>query len=293
MDGQGTLPHPATLISAGVDWLTATAYRTSGNDSFDMLGRELVERQAALGHEVKTHKAGGYHGLQTEGVSRGVRHDTYIIRLSSDVAHDNWRAVAALATNISRCDVEITFEFDKAVPDFIANNQHLALSHGGARGRRRNVTLIQSTSQGDSLYLGKRTSDVYARVYDKGREQKIAPAGMLYRQEVEYKAERAAQVVTHLTEATCEVTEATALVCSYMRSAGLQTAWYEGKRAMAARGRPVVKHQKLRWLEQAARPSVVRLCEAGRVREVIAALGLAPYISGLSNDPQDEANEED
>lgn len=293
MNEQGTLPRPATLVSAGVDWLTATAYRTSNNDPFDLLGRELVERQAALGHEVKTHKAGGYHGLQTEGVSRGVRHDTYIIRLSSDVAHDNWRDVAALATNISRCDVEITLEFDEPVTDFITSNQALALSHGGTRGRRRNVTLIQSTSQGDSLYLGKRTSDVYARVYDKGREQKIAPLGTLYRQEIEYKAERAARVVSHLTEAECEVTESAALVCSYMRSAGLQTMWYDGKRAMAAREKTGAKPRQLRWLEQAAKPSVVRLCEAGRLREVLECLGLAAYVMPLPELSEVDANEED
>lgn len=293
MDGCEIVPLPARLVSSGVDWLTATAYRSSDNERFDALGKELVERQAALGHEVKTHKAGGYHGLQTEGVSRGVRHDTFIIRLSSDVAHDSWREVAALATNISRCDVEVTFEFDAPVKDFITRNQALALSHVGARGRRRNVTLIQSTTQGDSLYLGKRTSDIYARVYDKGREQKIAPAGTLFRQEVEYKSERAAQVVTHLTEAACELTETTALVCSYMRSAGLETTWYDGKRAMAARESHRSKHQKLRWLEQAAKPSVVRLCEAGRVREVIEALGLAAYVTTLAGGLLEDSAEED
>lgn len=281
MDGCETLPRPATLLSAGVDWLTATAHRLPANEPFRVLGDKLIAEQHGIGHEVKTWKAGGYHGLQSEGIIRGVRHDTHIIKLSSDMAHDHWREVAALASNVSRLDVEITFKFDEPVPDFISNNQRLALSHGNGRGRRRAVTLIQSSTDGDSLYLGKRSSEVYARAYDKGRELKIAEAGLIFRQELEYKSDRALSVARQLDAAPCAITEATALVCSYMRSSGVQTMWNGGKRAMAARENLRVKPRQLRWLESSCRPSVIRLCDAGRVEDVIDALGLRPYVQAL------------
>lgn len=281
-----TEPFKHTLVSAGVDYLTATAYRHSQHDNFDALGRALVEMRAKLGHEVKTWKSGGYHGLITDGVIRGVRHDTHIIKLSSDVAHDEWKQVAELATNISRLDVEITLELETAAPDFFRRNHVLALSNGTGRGRKRNVTLIQSTTDGDSLYLGKRSSEIYARVYDKGREQKTAPSGKLVRQELEYKGERAKEVAAVLLRSESAQLESLLIVSDYMRRAGLQTTWHDGKRAMAARESPASKPVRLNWLRDAVKPSITRLREAGLLVEVLEALGLSDHVRVI-DDPHD------
>lgn len=293
MDRCETLPVPYALTSAGVDYLTATAYRTSKHEPFDELGRELLREQERAGHEVKTWRSSGYHGLQSEGVIRGLRYDTHIIKLSSDMAHSHWREVAALASNVSRLDVEITFELEDARPDIFTSNHALALSHKLGRGRRRNVTLIQSTVDGDSIYLGKRSSETYGRMYDKGREQKSAPAGKLIRQELEFKGDTAKRITSELTQSQLAELECHRIVSDYMRASGLQTTWYDGKRAMAARESRAAKPRSFRWLETSCRPSVVRLCDAGRLDEVLDALGLTPYVQAMIDERVRSAKEDD
>lgn len=106
MDGCDNLPRPAVLVSAGVDYLTATCKRTSDNEAFKLLGEQLLQQQKDRGHEVMLWKASQYHGERVEGIIRGVRYDTHIIRLSSDFAHDHWRSVYDLSTNVTRIDCE-------------------------------------------------------------------------------------------------------------------------------------------------------------------------------------------
>jgi len=278
MDGCDTLPRPAVLVSAGVDYLTATCYRTSGNEPFKLLGERLVAEQADIGHEVLSWKASQYHGVRTEGIIRGVRFDTHIIRLSSELAHDNWKEVYDLATNVTRIDCEMTFKFDERHPTFFRENETLALAHRGGRGRRKEVELRCSRTTGDRLNLGRRQSEVYARCYDKGMEQRCALAGLLIRQELEFKGDRASQVAAHLAQSKSEATDALDMVSQYFRASGVQTMWNDGKFAMAARGTERQKPRKLRWLEQAVKPSVLRLLEAGKLIEVLEALGLSEKV---------------
>jgi hypothetical protein len=284
---------PFELDSAGVDWLTATAYRTSGHDDFQSLGSELIERQARIGHAVRPWKSQGYHGLASEGIIAGVRYDTWIVKLSSEMAREHWRAVAEASTNVTRLDLQITLRAKSQAVKWIREQHRAALSVPATRGRRRNVTLIQSTTSGDSLYLGKRQSEVMARIYDKGLESKTAPRGMLFRQEIEYKADRARDVVTHLRSVTDADTETAMLVSSYMRASGLQTLNRGELRTMTARGMVGSNLPKLGYLKRCVAPSVRRLIDAGRLNEVLDALGLLEYVSPLADARHHGSTEED
>lgn len=273
---------PHKLISAGVDYLTATAYRGSRSDPFVALGHRLLEQQAAIGHEVRTWKGSQYHGTLTEGVVRGVRHDTHIIRLSSEMAHAHWREVAELATNITRIDCEVTFELKRPDPRIIRRSELLAYTAKTTRGRRREVELRANRLRGDTLYLGRRQSEVYARFYDKGRELKTEVAGKLLRQELEFKGDRAKAVATTLAAVPSDAIECAAIVSTYMKRCGLQTVRGATPAAMSARGMTGGKPVKLRWLEQAVKPSVLRLLAAGQLNNVLDALGLSDYVQPLS-----------
>jgi Replication initiation factor len=272
---------PHKLISAGVDYLTATAYRGSKSDPFEALGHRLIEAQARIGHEVRTWKGSQYHGTLTDGVIRGVRHDTHIIRLSSDMAHEHWQDVVALANNITRIDCEVTFELMKPRPRILRENEALAYRATTGRGRRREIELRATRTRGDTLYLGRRQSEVYARFYDKGREMKTQVAGKLLRQELEFKGDRAKTVATTLSAVPCHVTECAAIVSTYMERCGLQTVRRCAPATMGARGMSRSKPVKLRWLEQAVRPSISRLLAAGQLQNVLDALGLSEYVQPI------------
>jgi DNA relaxase NicK len=285
-------PDTFTLESAGIDWLTATCYRTSGRVAFDALGKDLIAEQARHGLELRTWKSGGYHGQVCGGVMFGARHDTWICKLSSDVERERWQDLRAEATNITRADVQLTIRLKQANINYFAQQRERAEAARGKRGRRANVTFITSTLDGDSLYLGKRTSDLFARVYDKGREQRTEPRGLLIRQEVEAKGEAVDPLLKQLEQASSVELEAARVVSLYMEARKIQTIPNEVGFVWAARGNSTRPDAGLRWMRSAVAPTVQRMASCGRLIEVLEALGISDRVTINDAENSDSSLEE-
>jgi hypothetical protein len=274
MDSLNPAIIPCALESAGVDWLTATAYRSSERKPFYETGMAILEEVALQGNEISAWKSQGYHGRRAGGVAIGVRNDTWIARLSSDDARESWRRLYPLASNVSRLDVQVTFRLNRPDPTFIARQRARALVAPSKGGRKPNITLIQSSLDGDSIYLGKRTSDCYARCYDKGREERTEEAGRVIRQELEYKRDRAKSVAELLYRATSDETISRQLVSTFFKRRGFQTSSAESKLEVGARGITSSNEAKLAWLRSSVRPSIITLLNSGRLLDTLRALGL-------------------
>jgi hypothetical protein len=274
---------PAHKIeSAGVDWLTATAYRNRKHEDFYEQGKALIESNAKLGNDVSNWKAQGYHGLKCAGVRVGLRHDTFICQLSSDDARENWKQVAALSTNVSRLDLQVTFELERADKMFFIEEHERAMAAKATNGRKANVTLITSSLSGDSIYLGQRSSDVYARCYDKGIESKSAPRYKLIRHEIELKRDAAKRTVQRLEAAPSDFLLTQELVSSHMALKHLRTSSANHGNRENARARVSSDNdRRLRWLANAVKPSVAVLVEAGRIADVLECLGLSLAVREL------------
>lgn len=283
----------ATVTSAGIDYLTATAFRTPKHHDFREVTETILERVIREGNEVSTWRANGYHGRRAGGVAVGVRHDTWIARLSSDDARESWREVYQRASNVSRLDVQVTFRLDEPDIDFFHRQRLRALASRTKRGRRSNVTLITSSLDGDSLYLGKRTSDLYARCYDKGREEKSASAGVLVRQELEYKRDRAKDAAEQIYRAASEVTETHQLVSSFFKTHAIQTIQNDAKREVGARGRTTSIDAKLAWLRTAVAPSISFLITHDRLSDTLTALGLDKLVQPKLTGSDENFDEEE
>lgn len=270
------------VVSAGVDWLTATAYRTRANEPFYELGKDIIADAARLGNDVSNWKAQGYHGLRCAGARVGLRHDTFIVQLSSDDARERWSDVAALASNVSRVDLQVTYEFERRQTKFFREEHRRAMAGRGGRGRTSNVTLITSTLTGDSIYLGQRSSDVYARCYDKGLESKEAPAGKLIRHEIELKRDAAKNTVAQLLDSPDAATLSLQMVSRHFDGKRLRVSSHaEPHRAVARARLKTDNARRLRWLHAAVKPSVAVLLEAGEHEAVLQSLGLLEAVQEL------------
>lgn len=292
MDADELTEAHATIESSGVDWMTATAYRSDAHRDFYDSACELLERVVELGNDVSSWRANGYHGRRAGGVAVGVRHDTWIARLSSDDARESWRKLYPLASNVSRLDVQTTFRLKDRDADFFARQRGRALASRSKRGRRSNVTLISSSLDGDSLYLGKRTSDLYARCYDKGREERSTEAGWLIRQELEYKRDRATDAAAQLYRASSEATESHQLVSSYFKSYRVQVMQAEAEARVGARGRATSDDLRCGWLERSVRPSIITLLNHGKLEQVLRALGLDEVVRPIADDDAQQSTKE-
>jgi hypothetical protein len=149
-------------------------------------------------------------------------------------------------------------------------------NRAGQRGYHSALSLITGSDGGSTLYVGKRAGRLFARLYDKGVQSGAAPAGTLWRYEVEYKQDAARAVFSGLLEAERPRDYILGRVRTHFDQRGVYPLFWQG----AAPG-PLERDKeertpldRLNWLAAQVRPTVGRLRLAGYEVEVYNALGL-------------------
>jgi len=271
-----------SVVQAGIDYCTMTAKRGDRAEQLRERANRLLAEQVGSGNELKMWKFSGYRGKRSGGVAFGVRHDGCILVLSSSAAATLTVESIPLADNVSRIDLQLTC-FDASQQ---AERAHLAyysmLEAPRRRGRPPSASLRLNSTGGQTLYCGSRASDKLGRLYDKGIEQKTAPAGAYWRYEVEYKRSQATEIARLAAEAKLDDALIAAFVVDYFGARGLSVpACLERFEQVAEAHRATLQFdgvtdadRTLRWLNQTVAASVKRLVDSGRLAEVIRALGL-------------------
>lgn len=175
------------VLASGIDWLTATARPGDQADQLARLAGSIVEEEREAGNRQRTWQWRGYTGLQAGGVAYGTRPDGVIARLSGAMAA-RWACPASqLATHVTRADLQVTWLDPDADAD--AAVMRLYRERATQTGRTRPVgrNLLRPEWDGPTLYVGKRTSDQFGRLYDKHGEQPLSYPPGAVRAEVEVK----------------------------------------------------------------------------------------------------------
>jgi hypothetical protein len=277
MHPDDVLQSAHTIVNFGADYLTCTQLRERSNLSLRDVGFSLLHSQEDAGNDVRKHSEQGYSGFSTAGVVVAVRADTWLVKVSGEQARLHWRKVFEQSTNVSRLDLQTTVRFVVPQPAIIRELHAEALSFKPKSGRPSDKTLIQSTSRGDTLYSGRRVSDVYCRAYDKGMESKTAEAGALLRYEVEFKRGRARQVAQVLTNNSPNDEGSAGIVSNVFLSRGIRVPASSEQLRLDASSLPVSPpHVRFAWLARAVRPSVQALLRVYTREQLMTCLGLDP-----------------
>lgn len=196
------LSHPQAtelrIMSAGVDWLTATAPHDGRDVPLLDCAERLMARDELDGYEPKRWTWNSYTGWQTDGLTFGMREDGVIVRLSGALAHKHALEVINHAANITRIDCEVTARFHPARPKFGQEAHRRALAHFQAHDKAPVPAFHGSRGRLETLTLGSRASERYGRLYDKYAESGDEVWRDCWRWEVEVKAEPAARLARKL-----------------------------------------------------------------------------------------------
>jgi DNA relaxase NicK len=122
-----------------------------------------------------------------------------------------------LQTNVTRLDLQVTVTFNEVQKRMIVKAYNRALKAPKVRGRRPEYKLITNSREGDSLYFGRPQSDIVGRMYDKGIESKLAPAGKIVRWEVQMRRDAAKLTAARMMESETPDTLAGASVAEHFR----------------------------------------------------------------------------
>jgi hypothetical protein len=271
-----------TVLSSGVDWITATAQKGSTRWEMETFAAHEFERARDAGHTTKTEFRQGYYGHSVEGFFHGSRQGGSIIVASGRTAHDIFRSVVEVSDHIARLDAQVTIYTPEDKPD-LARHAFEVLRHSPPASKRvRNCTHINTHPIGGTCNVGKRSSDSYGRIYDKAAEAKLGEARTVWRYEVEYKRMLAVSAAAHLRSSDDSQASSRALVHRWFSDRGLEPAFtprpFSSTDDLAV-SRP--RRDVGTWLAEVVSKSVARLANERGLREVEKLLGL-PALHDLN-----------
>jgi hypothetical protein len=215
------------VVDLGVDWLTATYSDEVKGKRAASYAMRLVDQQREEGNVVNRWTMSGYQGWSCGHIQTGERQDGLIVRLGGCLAHQEWRRFYVLCQNVSRIDAQVTVR--------VTGEPSRALSDAYKVGRRKvrrggstpALSYFHSSDGSATLYLGKRSSEMFGRVYNKELESGMDHYKGCLRAEVEAKGNRALQLSSLLHSASRPELTTADIVAGYFRSRGLPLRYLE------------------------------------------------------------------
>lgn len=221
----------------------------------------------------------GYYGEERGGVFYGARHDGWMVQASGHAADAVARLKMAKTARCTRLDLALTIWFSERqekIASIVAQEAKTARETGLAHASTK-IQLIDGFGDGDTVYIGSRTSEQFARVYDKERESGKAYYVNAWRFEIEYKGDRATPLWTALRTDGYRSDQIGETVVSWFRERGIS--YPPGVSII-----PGVPPQRVRdetedtrllaWLATSVKPTVRRLFDKNLGQAVYFALGL-------------------
>lgn len=271
-----------TILESGVDWLTVTAPRGQLADNMIAQALPLLHQQESLGNRILMWKGSGYHGKRSGAVSCGVGKEGSIVTLKSREAFRSAESFLGGGYRVTRLDLQITCFDESKMEDRWQAEYYALLSRKKKAGRPISADLRLNSRGGSTLYLGSPKSDIIARAYDKGIEQKIAEAGECQRYEAQFRRRPAKLQATRLYQSEDKHDYIASTVTTFFKTRGVTVPPITQRTT-----RPQIQHEalyatrdesdsdrSLRWLSTLVAPTVRRLIESGKRAEVLRVLGL-------------------
>jgi hypothetical protein len=143
----------------------------------------------------------------------------------------------------------------------------------------KNVTLITSQPEGETVNIGKRSSDLYARLYDKATEAGLGEARSVWRYEVELKRRPAGLAAAHLRGDPTAEAVALSIVHDHFSARGVAPVFPRSLTFCPQKPTLTgVNRNILTWFEESLSITVARAVERHGLARVLEALGLASQV---------------
>lgn len=271
------MPHSsASVLSVGVDTLTASAGEDGNLAHLRELGVELMMKSAEKGNRVGYFKRGPFVGGQTREVGYAEWKGRGLVELRGATAREWWPEVLPLAGKVSRVDVQVTVKQEPYNPDMAILAWFRASRRARRSGQQPRYTLWADAAKGSTLYVGRLGSRFLARLYEKGKEDPKGGWGDSWRYEVQARRERAVQVAAELGGSSDPRETMAGLVCSHFTTRGVEPIFETSEMAALPplSEEPTDSAKSLRWLAQSVAPVLSRLYSTGDYDAALAALGV-------------------
>jgi len=272
-------PISGEVVDIGFDWITAVGKSQDAQMAMQDWSASLLCDEHTHGNDTKPWSFAGYQGFKCGAVQAGTRPDSTCVRLSSHQSAKHWRELWLMSEGVSRVDAQITIRTKESATSAINRAYKQARTHSAKIKGGPTVTIIRSTDGSCTVYLGKRTSDSFGRIYLKGEESGLDEFAGTIRFECEFKSDYARQVLVEVNRHQVEFIGIASAVLGFFRNRGvsLQVPSVPLYATHCSRRRSD-NQKRLEWLATQVRPSVKLLVDAGLLVQVVNALDLAELL---------------
>lgn len=241
---------------------------------------EAALRHQGAGHTRVPASRYGFHGSACSGVFLGVKPGWAMLDVSGAAASAACRVVSPHSVRVNRVDIAVTvfgwLDPSRAVRR--AKREAVRFRGEGQGDARGKLTFVDGLGGGDTLYVGSRKSQSFARIYDKQRQSGDPAYKGAVRYEVQFNDEYARAVAIRLSECQWGEAECAGEVASWLSGRGLRALFPKDTPLGGCSDVPRRKSDDdttIRWLDTGVIPAVHRLILAGRREEVRAFLDKA------------------
>jgi DNA relaxase NicK len=262
------------LIEAGCDWFTGTSQSESSAALMMHQYRVMKEELAPPRAAVKDASWFGYYGWRFEHVFFGERQGQWCIMLSGWAADRYAHAFADVGARASRLDLQATF-YEEHISEEISREYDRACLFKPPTGHPPAVTVLRGRNHDyQTLYVGRRASETFLRVYNKWEESKDPYYRNGIRYEAELKGQQARTACGKLESEGWAYTVILGLLKGYLAYRGVDCPFLDDTDAVVLRKTRVSTSTegKMSWLLTQVSPTIQALIEEVGFERVAAVL---------------------
>lgn len=286
--------NPVIVKEVGVDYITTTSHSGTTTRHLCAFAEWLVSQEIQKGCRSRPWRNTGYCGTVAGSVAFGVSQQGGIVRASGEVSQQHWQQLHSLADNVTRLDLQVTLPAVAGTTATLRKHHRELLNAPRTRGKPLQFKVYYGPDGPEGIHVGRRVSDRFGRVYDKGLESRSSAYDGHLRYELELHRTLALRTTQMLDSQELDQLAMVHQVHSFflIREFKLASAWLlppAGAVITASQLRdcelpPRVKKsapevvRALRWMHNSVRPAIARLFEAGYHEEVLRALELDQVV---------------
>lgn len=262
--------------TATVDYTSTVLVDATPRPSVTTLLNHQLSTEVARGNVPRDFSLHGYTGQRIGGLQVARQAERLWVSCIGATAQEYGVGWLMLAHHATRIDLALTARFYPPLKDLALTQfkRNFAITDGKSKNK---YSYVCGNDGGQTLYCGSRKSPMFGRLYDSGIKERTAPAGTVWRWELETKAKRSEQLRRVLLSSGPSSTIIAGLVLEWFTRHGVNVPHVADARRLDA----LPKREQgnvwdtLEWFSQQVEPSVRRLIAAGHRERILVALGLS------------------
>lgn len=215
------------LLSAGVDYLTLTSTSAKTLRQMREYYNEIALEDLSLGYKPRKVGVLGFYGEQTRHAFLGEREGRFMLRVSGERAQDTIM-LCNQGDSCTRLDIQVTVRLAPGVVNrWLDACEHIANTWPLPVGKRPKVKAEHGEEGNETVYIGKRASDIFIRCYDKFRESGREEYRDAVRLEVELKGKTSKRIWEHCASEGLGSAFLVEVLFFYLNRRGISTYWID------------------------------------------------------------------